>query len=320
MALTQAQGLLLSNDFLLAQYLEQSPLVTQLAARFPFFTLGVQPDGSTHGNSAGGNLWRVANTKVGVSGSVGFGPPPIPLSQAVPVNFEYTLGLLGEAFTINYATQDTQSDVFNQYLAQKYYAGRGLHYGFWRQFIEGNPANPGEFQGLRDIINQPAFANQIIDLAGGPLTTQALSDARSRVTNREGYAEVAYTSSEGLTAIEQAFLAQGALPPIAPFQVTDGLGGTKTYNKAHAFGAEILTSAFVPVIPGPTNLTEIWFMNLGQGAVHGFCPPMVGGSMVRERSVDLGPTEPATQHSYTWPSGIVVSTVTCISVVQNFTV
>ena len=251
MALTQLQGLGLSNDWLAPGMLEDDPRVVQLASRFFFEPV------------AGDSARYALSLLLAPSGVVGYGPPPTPLTQSVPFNRSYAFGVLAESFTVNYATQDAQSNVNDQTVEQFGKALRRLLYGFWRQFIAGDPTvTPNEFQGLRAIINQPAFAGQIIDKGGAPLTTKDLSDAMRRIKSSDNFCVYCYTSGEGLTAIEEAFVARGVLPTPIHSLVPDGNGSQNLVTRSSVWGAELFWSDFVDIAPGPPPATEVWFMNI----------------------------------------------------------
>jgi len=306
MALTQAQGLGLSNPWLRSGFYEDIPQVIQLAHRLWF---DVVP----------GDRKRDAIAPVlAPAGGVGYGPPPTPLTQSVPSNREYSFGVLADSFTVNYATQDAQSNVNDQTAMQFGMAVRRLLYGFWRMFIEGDTVNPGEFQGLRSIISQPAFAGQIIDKGGTPLATQDLSSAMRRVKSSDNFSLISYTSAEGYNAVEEAFISRSVLPTPKPMLIPDGFGGFHVDYRSSVFGADLLWSDFVPIVPGPPALSEIWFINLG--AVHGICPPLANGQMIRTRATPLGTIEPATRFDLTYPVAINVPRVTDIALIRNFAV
>lgn len=306
MALTQAQGLLLSNDVLLRHFIEDQVRVTQLA-HFLRFT------------EVDGNLERWATTALlPIAPPIGFGAA-LTEQTTVPQSRTYDFGMLATARTVSYSTQDTQSNVNDQAAVQLEMAVRNLWYGFWTLFITGNPANPGEFAGLEFIINGAAFAGQIIDVAGAPLTTRMLDRAQRLVKQGDNFGGIIYTSERGYVEIRQAFLSTGILPQELPVMVPDGYGGMKRVSIMHVNGWLVTWSDFVPTVQVGQNLvTNIWFLRLGTNpGIHGIVPASTGrSSMIVVRSTILTTTS-ATRYDLTFPVGISVPSVTDIAVLRN---
>lgn len=306
MPLTEAQGLFLTNDAYLRHFLEDAPHVTQLAALLPFTEVA--------GNE---ERWAVARP-LGPASTLGYGGPPLPEQTTQPFPRVFTFGNLGTARDVNWSTQDLQSAQNDQTALQIAKAARQLHYKFWELFITGNPATPGEFAGLDLIVSNPAFALQVNDLAGAPVTTVDLDNALKGVRSDEGSVTCVYTSGAGITAIDEAFVARGTYPALAGHADRTIARQWASQRCTSVFGVPALWSDLVPVIPGPPDLTDIWFLKLGPGHLHGITPPRRrADTMVQVRSRSLGATTPATRHDITWPVGLSVPVTTDLFVIKN---
>lgn len=305
MPLTQAQGLLLSNDILMRHILEDSPFVTQLVHFFRFFEV----DGDTE-------RWATTSA-LPTALPIGFGQP-LTEQTTVPASRTYSFGQIATAREVLYNTQDLQSNVNDQSEVQLRMALQNLHYGFWRLFILGNPANPGEFAGLDSIISGAAFAGQIVDALGLALTTRMLDRAQRRVRTGDNFEGFIYTSPQGYVEIRQAFLGSGTLPQEVAVTVPDGNGGFKAVSMMHVNGWLVTWSDFVPTETfGANTVTKIWFLKLGARRIHGIVPSSTGQrSMIRVRSTILTQTS-ALRYDLTFPVGISVPSVSDIAVIRN---
>ncbi len=304
MPLTPAQGLLLSNDFLVGRFIEDSPFVIQLAHFFPFFEV---PGDSER--------W---STTVAV-------PPASPLpfcgpiadQTTVPAARSYSFGEVATSRVVCYGTQDLQSNVNDQSAVQLEIACRQLLYGFFRLLNVGNAANAGEFAGLDNIITGAAFAGQIVDALGLPLTTRMLDRAQRRVKSGDNLEGIVMTSAQGYIEIRQAFLGAGTLPQEVPVVVPDGNGGLKTVSMMHINGWLVIWSDFVPIEQfQATTVTKIWFLKLGRRHFHGIVPASGGRrSMFKIRSsLSQGS---GIRYDVVFPCAISVPSVSDIAVVQN---
>jgi len=306
MSLTQAQGLLLSDDILMKHFVEDGPKVIQLSHRLPFFEV----DGDTE-------RWGTTAALPSATPQA-FGGPYIE-QTTIPVTRTYSFGYIGTSRTVNHATQDLQSNVNDQAAVQLEMGVRNLLYEFWRQFILGITATPGEFQGLDNIINQPGFAGQIINAAGVALTTSQLDRALRLIGQGDGFADVIYTSTKGYNAIREAFFARGGVPQHKEFEVPDGNGGTKLMSVTHVDGVPVLWSDFVPLETGDTR-TKVWILKLGQDHVHGIVPASTGKhSMIKIRST-VQPGVSVAEYQLNFPVGISVPSVKDIAMIKDIAV
>lgn len=304
MPLTQAQGLLLSNDWLMRRFVEDSPFVIQLSYRFPWFEVW-------------GDSERWSTTPALLTAKpIGF-CSPLPEQTTVPQSRSYSYGHIATRRDVCYSTQDLQSNVNDQSVAQLEMACRNILYEIWREFIAGNPAiTPGEMLGVDAIINQAAFAGQIIDAAGGALTTKLLDQALRRIGQGDGWADAVYTGPDGYNAIRQAFLSQGSLPQQQALLVPDGNGGTKTMWTTYVDGVPVYWSDFVPIeVFQNVRVQKIWFFKFGQRHVHGIIPSSIGRrSMIKIRSTII---DGAIRYDATFAGGISVPSVKDIAVIKN---
>lgn len=306
MPLTEAQGLFLTNDAYMRHFLEDAKFVTQLAGIFPF----EEVDGNEE-------RWPVTGP-LATAASFGFGGPALPEQTTVPSARVYTYGNLGTARVVNWSTEDLQSAQNDQAQEQVSKAARQLHYKFWELFITGNPVTPGEFAGLDVIVGDPAFAGQINDKLATPVTTIDLDNALKGVRSDEGSVTCVYTSSEGITAINEAFIARGVYPPLTNCSYLNAAGQQASRPCTSVFGVPALWSNKVPIIPGPPDLTDIWFFKLGPTNIHGIVPPLRGANtMIKIHETSLGDTEPSTRYDVTWPVGLSVPHITDLFVIKN---
>ena len=174
MPLSPAQGLLLSNDFLVGRFIEDSPFVIQPAHFLPFFEV---PGDSERWSTTAAILPASALPFCG----------PIADQTTVPIARSYSFGELATSRIVCYGTQDLQSNANDQSAAQLEMAFRQLLYGFFRLLFIGNPANPGEFIGFDNIITGAAFAGQIVDALGLALTTRLLDRAQRRLKSGDNF-------------------------------------------------------------------------------------------------------------------------------------
>jgi hypothetical protein len=303
MSLTRAQGLLLSNDWLLARFIEDAPFVMQLAQELPFFEI----DGDSE---------RFSPTDaLPAAPPVGF-CVALTEQSTIPKTRSYSFGMLGTQRTVCYSTQYLQSNVNDQTLAQTEMACRNLLYGFWTLFITGNPATAGEFAGLDTIISGADFAGQIIDAAGTPVTTALLDRALRLIRSGEGYADKIYTSPDGYNAIREAYFVRGTSPQQQAHIVPNGNGGARSMWTTHVDGVPVVWSHFVPVRVGPPKVTDIWFLKMGRRHLHGMVPMRGGGrrSMIKIQAT-LGAG--LTRYDLVFPVAIAVPSVSDIAVIRN---
>lgn len=304
MPLSPAQGLLLSNDFLVGRFIEDSPFVIQPAHFLPFFEV-----------SGDSERW---STTVAI-------PPASPLpfcgpiadQTTVPAARSYSFGEVATSRVVCYGTQDLQSNVNDQAAVQIEMATRQVLYGFFRLLFVGNPANPGEFIGFDNIITGAPFAGQIVDALGLALTTRLLDRAQRRIKAGDNFEGMIWTSAQGYIEIRQAFLASGTLPQEVSVAVPDGNGGLKTISMMHVNGWLVSWTDFVPIeqFQGST-VTKIWFVKLGRRHIHGIVPASSGTrSMFKVRSTLSQGS--GTRYDVVFPVAISVPAVTDIAVISN---
>jgi hypothetical protein len=306
MSLTEAQGLFLTNDVLMRRWVEDSPKVTQLAGVFGFEEL--------YGNE---ERWAITGA-LATAESVAYGPPPLTDQTTVPEERVYTFGNLGTARVLNWSTQDLQSTQLDQRGEQVEKAARQLQYKFWELFITGDPVNPGEFKGLDLIMADPAFAAQTQDKGGAAVTTFDLDNALKAIRSDDGSVTCVYTSPQGISAINEAFIARGVFAPLTTCSYMNFAGQMATRPCTSVFGVPALWSDFVPFKPDPKFTTDIWFFKLGAEHIHGIIPPLNGAStMLKIRETSLGATEPATRIDITWPVALSVPRPSDVFVIRD---
>ncbi|KAF0245036.1 MAG: hypothetical protein FD180_1973 [Planctomycetota bacterium] len=304
MPLSPAQGLLLSNDFLVGRFIEDSPFVIQPAHFLPFFEVP-------------GDSERWSTTAAILPASALPFCAPIADQTTVPVARSYSFGELATSRIVCYGTQDLQSNVNDQSAVQLEMACRQLLYGFFRLLFIGNPVNPGEFIGFDNIITGAAFAGQIVDALGLALTTRLLDRAQRRPKSGDNFDGYICTSAQGYIEIRQAFLASGTLPQEVAVVVPDGNGGLKTVTMMHVNGWLVMWTDFVPIeqFQGST-VTKIWFFKFGRRHIHGIVPASGGRrSMFKIRSTLSQGS--GIRYDVVFPVAISVPAVSDIAVISN---
>jgi hypothetical protein len=213
---------------------------------------------------------------------------------------------------------------------------RELLYNFWTQFESGNRvANPAEFNDLNAIVHP----SKVIDLACAPLNLEVLDRAIELLTSNDGRCPVIFTSEIGKRWIHAAYWTRGLAAPYRRMTFADPRGGTCSQEVLTFGGAPVyvngLNQAFDSTLacpgtlippadvltyeqanPGAKLTTNIWFMILGQGALHGMTPASLGNSMFVTRSVILPDNSKLVYH-VTMPTGIALGSVSALAVIKN---
>lgn len=304
MSLTQAQGLSLSNDWLTRRFTEDGPFAMQLSYRLPWFEVW-------------GDSERWSTTvALPTAKPIGF-CAPLTEQTTVPQARSYGYGYIATRRDVCYSTQDLQSNVNDQSVAQLEMGCRNILYEIWRQVISGNPGvTPGEMLGFDAIIGQAAFAGQIIDALGTPVTATQLDQALRLIGQGDGWADAIYTGPEGYNAIRRAFFAQGSIPQQQALLVPDGNGGTRTMWTTHVDGVPVYWSNFVPTeLFQNIKVQKIWFLKLGRRHIHGIIPASIGRrSMIKIRST-IG--DGFIRYDQTFAGAVSVPSVKDIAVIRN---
>ena len=318
---------LLSNDVLARWLIEDFPYRIQLSSALPFLPVA-------------GDQLRYATTgplRPGVT--IGNGEVIAEdTKHPIDPNRAYSFAEIATQFRISYKAQDLFSSNANDQVAvQMALAGRELLYKFWTLFESGNamPQDNGnrgdEFDGLLQLV---APVN-VIDLAGEPLTLEALDAAKERIRSKDGRGSVIYTSSIGKRAIHAAYWTRGLNPDYteidSPCPDNEfGIERVLAFDGAPVYindlnQVSLLKSGRADTIVAPEKVqelngltpaltTNIWFMTLGEGNLHGIMPAHAQSIIVRSTILADAST---TVYHLTMPVGIALGSAGALSVLRN---
>lgn len=325
MAAIGANAALLSNDVLAKWLIEDFPFRIQLAPVFPFHPIG-------------GDRLRYATTPVlNLADSIDFAAP-IADDTKYPndPNRLFSFAELATHFRITYKAQDIfSSNVNDQTAVQMALAIRELLYRYWRMFESGDATNPGEFNGLLQLVDPW----KTIDLNCQPLTLEILEQGKELVRTNDGRCVVIYTSSAGKRAIHAAHWVRGLPSCYQEMSFPNPAGGTQTqevliFDGAPVYVCDLNQVARFEFSPnGDPNLiilapeetltvrdsklaTNIWFFVMGENNLHGITPAPLGSSIFVTRSTIL-PDGSTIVYHVTMPAGIALGSVCALAVIKN---
>jgi hypothetical protein len=310
MPLTKAEGLLLSNDELLAHLLENEARRIQLAERLPFFPVN-------------GHSLRVERSQLSDFGTDPlFDTVPVTVTEgkatptsALETSFE--LKLLVQDVIVNDYVAYNQSNVNSQVGVQLEAGTRRMLYKFWKAFGTGRIAtNAQEFDGVRTFA--PTGSPQTIsanDTTNWYLDLIDLARLVAKVTANNGRPHVLWTSPAGLKNIQKAYFDKGLEPEYVMINVPDSNGGF-TQRPCLAFqGIPVYVDEFYPAVAESggtgdsvgtfTDGTSIYAMVLGRGGLYGIVPASFGQKMIRVKEVLVAGAAQTTFRVY-WPCGLVL--------------
>jgi hypothetical protein len=309
MAIDKTQGLLLSNDELLAHLLENESKRIQLAERLPFFPV----------NGHALRVERVDSANFGIEPLFDTVPVTVTEGSAVPqssleANFE--LKLLVQDVKVNDYVAYNQSNVNSQTGVQLEAATRRMLYKFWKSFGVGDvTAGSGqEFSGVRKLViaGQTISAN---DTTNYYLELIDLARLVALVKANNGRPHVLWTSPSGIKNIQRAYFEKFIEPEYVMVNVPDSNGGF-TQRPMLAFqGIPIYADEQYPgsaeaggsgdSVGTFTDGTSIYAMTLGRGGLYGIVPASYGTKMIRVKEVLNASTAQTTYRVY-WPTSLVL--------------
>lgn len=311
MPLTKTQGLLLSNDELLAHLLENEAKRIQLAERLPFFPVN-------------GDHLRVERVDYANFGNLPlFDTVPVTVTEGVAVpqssleaNFE--LKLLIQDVIVNDFVAYNQSNVNSQPGVQLEAATRRMLYKFWTAFGIGNEtSNPQEFDGVVNLtpagqkITTNDTTNYFLDLID-------LARLVAKVTANNGRPHVLWTNPLGFKNIQKAYFDKGLEPEYVMVNVPDSNGGF-TQRPCLAFqGIPVYVDEFYPTnesVGTFSDGTSIYAIVLGRGGLYGIVPSAFGSKMIRVKEVLVSASAQTTYRVY-WPVGLVLEKQDAIARLQ----
>lgn len=300
MPLTKAQGLLLSNDELLAHLLENAANRIQLAEKLPFFPVN-------------GDTLRVERSSAADFGvDPLFDPVPLTTTEGVAVptsalEAKFELKMLVQDVIVEDLVAIDFSNVNSQVGVQLEAATRRMLYKFWRTFgIGDTSANPQEFSGVRKLTSAPQTI-QAIDITNFFLDLNDLSRLIAKITANNGRPHCLWTNPLGYKNILFAHYAKGVLPDYVVINVPDSGGGFVPRRVLTFEGTPVYIDEFYPNdetgLGTFTNGTSIYAFVLGRGGLYGIVPASVGRKMIRVKEVLAASTTNTTYRVY-WPVGL----------------
>jgi hypothetical protein len=308
MPLTKTEGLLLSNDELLAHLLENESKRIQLAERLPFFPVN-------------GDTLRVERVDAANFGADPlFDTVPVAVTEGVAVpqsslEAKFELKLLVQDVKVNDFVAYNQSNVNSQVGVQLEAATRRMLYKFWKTFGTGDTvASSQEFSGLRKLVTsgQTISAN---DTTNYYLDLIDLARLVALVKANNGRPHVLWTSPAGVKNIQKAYFDKGLEPEYVMVNVPDSNGGF-TQRPMLAFqGIPIYADDFYPATAESggtgdsvgtfTDGTSVYAIVLGRGGVYGIVPASFGTKMIRVKEVLVAANAQTTYRVY-WPTSLVL--------------
>lgn len=311
MPLTKAEGLLLSNDELLAHLLENDSNRIQLAERLPFFPVN-------------GDTLRVER-----SSAADFGTDPVfdtvpvvvPEGVAKPTSSleaKFELKLLVQDVIVNDFVAYNQSNVNSQVGVQLEAGTRRMLYKFWKTFgIGDTTVNVQEFSGVRKLT-PTGQTIQTNDTTSFFLDLIDLSRLVAKVKANNGRPHVLWTNPLGYKNIMKAFFDKGIEPEYVMVNVPDSNGGF-TQRPCLAFeGIPVYQDEFYPTnesVGTFTNGLSIYAMALGRGGLYGMVPASFGRKMIRVKEVLVSGNAQTTYRVY-WPVSLCLEKEDAIARLQ----
>lgn len=301
MPLTKTEGLLLSNDELLAHLLENDGKRIQLAERLPFFPV----NGDTL------RVERASSSDFGVDPLFDTVPVTVTEGKAVPTSAleaKFELKLLVQDVIVNDFVAYNQSNVNSQVGVQLEAATRRMLYRFWKGFGTGDTSvNSQEFSGVRKLTpaGQSILTN---DTTNYFLDLIDLARLVSKVKSNNGRPHVLWTNPLGYKNIQKAYFDKGLEPEYVMVNVPDSNGGFSQRPCLAFEGIPIYQDEQYPTdetIGTFSNGTSIYAMVLGRGGVYGIVPSSFGQKMIRVKEV-LSASSAQTTYRVYWPVGLVL--------------
>jgi hypothetical protein len=311
MPLTKTEGLLLSNDELLAHLLENDSNRIQLAERLPFFPVNGDTLRVERANAADFGTDPLFDT-VPVAVAEGIARP----TSSLEAKFE--LKLLIQDVIVNDFVAYNQSNVNSQVGVQLEAATRRMLYKFWKAFGTGDTSvNSQEFSGVRKLTpaGQTITTNDTTNYA---LDLIDLSRLVAKVKANNGRPHVLWTSPLGFKNIMKAYFDKGMEPEYVMVNVPDSNGGfTQRPNLAFE-GIPVYQDEFYPAtetVGTFSNGLSIYAMVLGRGGVYGIVPASFGRKMIRVKEVLVSANAQTTYRTY-WPVGLCLEKEDAIARLQ----
>ena len=311
MPLTKAEGLLLSNDELLAHIIENDSSRIQLAERLPFFPINGQEL----------RVERASASDFGVDPLFDTVPVTVTEGKAVPTSSleaKFELKLLMQDVIVNDFVQYNQSNVNSQLGVQLEAATRRMLYKFWKSFGIGDTSvNSQEFSGVRKLTP----AGQLIqtnDTTNYALDLIDLARLVAKVKANNGRAHVLWTNPLGYKNILKAHYDKQMEPQYIDVEVPDASGGFRTKRMLSFEGVPVYVDEFYPTnesVGTFSNGISIYAMVLGRGGLYGIVPASFGSEMIRSKEVLVAGSAQTTYRVY-WPVSLVLEAEDAIARLQ----
>jgi hypothetical protein len=311
MPLTKAQGLLLSNDDLLAGLIENEPKKIQLAEVLPFFPIN-------------GDTLRVERSSASDFGIAPlFDTVPVTVTEGVAVpttSLEAKFELKGivQNVVVNSYVSTALSAINSAVGLQIEAATRRLLYEFWTKFITGDETvNSQEFSGIRKLTPSRQLI-QTNDTTNYFLRMLDLARLVGLVTANGGRPDVLYTGPLGYRNVLNAYFVAGLEPEYVEVEVPDAVRGSRRRRMLAYEGIPVYQDTNMPTnetVGAFSNGTSIYAMCLGRGGVYGIVPAHAGRKMIQVQEVLAATTAQTTYRVY-WTVGVVLECENAIARLQ----
>ena len=293
-----AEGLRLSNDALAAGLIEDSPFRIQPSAFLPFYHV------------SGDSLRYATATAIPAAVPITFNQD-LTDQSTIPIDPSRIaqLGELATEFRVAYSTEDRMTNVNDQIEVQKAMAVRRLLYQFWTLFEQGDAALPGQFDGLKMLVD-PA---KEIDKFGATITVADLDSVLGLIRANDGYTSAIIVNRAMYDQMRGAFYSQSFLPQHSGRQASFPTGA-KNRDLFCVDGVPVLVLDFIET--DMSNLTSVWAVVCGPNALHGIVPESTCDTMfVFRRTVTADDTK-IVGHM-TWPVGLALGSLCALARLKN---
>lgn len=313
MPLNKTDGLLLSNDELLAHLLENDSSRIQLAEKLPFFPV----NGDTL------RVERASAADFGIDPLFIETTPPVAVTEGVAkptlaLEAKFELKLLVQDLIVNDFVAYNQSNVNSQVGVQLEAATRRMLYKFWKNFgIGDTTVNSQEFSGVRKL----AVAGQTIttnDVTNYFLDLIDLSRLVSKVKSNNGRPHCLWTNPLGYKNILKAYFEEGIEPEYVMVNVPDSNGGIVQRPMLAYEGIPVYQDEFYPTnetVGAFSNGISIYAFVMGRGGLYGIVPASFGKKMIRVKEVLAAASAQTTYRVY-WPVGLCLEKEDAIARLQ----
>ncbi|SDY29331.1 hypothetical protein [Thermoactinomyces sp. DSM 45892] len=274
----------LSIDALALGLIENAPKRMQYLPFFPFYSI------------KGSALRYVRTPELVPAEIIGFGDAIEDQTSLPEEPVIFPMTEFATQFVVSYTGQDVYSDTNNLLQVEHDSAIRQLLYRFSKELQNGSDG----FLGFKQLIS----LENSVDLRGATLTLEDLDRAKGKIRIRNGESGIIITNEPGYRLIRKAYYNRNILPP--------EVNGHTVFD-----GWLIYINDMQPLNCNDSEpTTNIWFVTLGPGGMHGIIPESVGGNMFVTRQTSQA-DQSQTVVSVTWPVGLALGSQGALSGILN---